>query len=152
MGDSSPHPRLAPGPFEVVWDGAFVQPENDSIRFGAFVGGEIKVTLGGIVVLEGRGESEKAWIEAKEMRPWTSGTFRLHAEYRTLPGVPARLQLWWEGKGFSKEPLPPWRLRHLPAERHPIPVKDRDAGVGQDVPYALEFLAMCGRAHSRASR
>src|SRR5947207_6223807 len=74
MGDSSPHPRLAPGPFEVVWDGAFVQPENDSIRFGAFVGGEIKVTLGGIVVLEGRGESENAWIEAKEMRPWTSGT------------------------------------------------------------------------------
>jgi len=114
-GASSPHPRIAPGPFEAVWTGVFLQPESDTLRFGAYVGGSVKVALGGVVVLEGRGDRETSWIQGTD-RVWKPGAHRFRVEYRSLPDVPARLQLWWEGKLFSREPLPGWRLKHLATE------------------------------------
>lgn len=110
-GTSSPHPRIPPGPFRVTWSGVFVQPESDTLRFGAYVGGRLRLSLGGLTVVEGRGEKESAWVGG-DGRAWKAGTYRIKVEYESLTGVPARLQLFWEGDGFSREPLPPWRLKH----------------------------------------
>lgn len=115
-GDSSPHARIAPGPFEAVWTGVFLQPELDTLRFGAYVGGSVTLSVGAIPVLEGRGETETSWVDGKAPLAWKPGAYRIQVTYRSLPGVPARLQLWWEGKSFSREPLPPWRLKHVATE------------------------------------
>jgi cytochrome c2/glucose/arabinose dehydrogenase len=131
-GDSSPHPRIPPGPFEATWEGVFSQPEQDTLRFGAAVGGDVTVTLGGVDVLEGG-----------KARAWTPGLYRLRVHFRSRPGIPARLQLWWEGAGFSREPLPPWRFRHMPAELPAAAREDARAERGRE---AVERLG-CARCH-----
>jgi len=45
LGFSSPHPRIAPGPFEVVWKGIFAIQDADTVAFGAFLAGEVTLTL-----------------------------------------------------------------------------------------------------------
>src|SRR5437763_803253 len=39
-GDSSPHPRIPPGPFEVTWTGVLHVRDPHPVRLGAHVGGE----------------------------------------------------------------------------------------------------------------
>ncbi len=128
LGRSSPHPRIASGPFEVVWKGFLSIVDADAIAFGAHLGGEVKVTLGGATVLEARSDREDAWIAgapAVERRP---GPYELEIRYRSLAGVPARLQIHWEGKTFAREPLPAWRLRHVVKDGpDPLPERGREA-------------------------
>ncbi|MCI0460619.1 MAG: hypothetical protein L0Z62_27000, partial [Gemmataceae bacterium] len=112
LGPSSPHPRIAPGPFEATWTGTLDQTSNESVRFGGYLAGTLTVTLNGVAVLEGRGDAETTWVEAKALLELPPGRYPLRLVYRSLPGVPARLQLWWEGTTFSWEPLPAWRLKH----------------------------------------
>lgn len=145
LGASSPHPRIAPGPFEVVWTGVIVQPEADSLRFGAFVGGAVTFTIGGTEVLRGSGDRATSWIESAS-RPWSPGTYRLRIEYRSLPDVPARLQLWWEGKSFTREPIPPWRFKHVLAERPETLRRDEAAERGREEAARLG----CARCHAGA--
>jgi mono/diheme cytochrome c family protein/glucose/arabinose dehydrogenase len=118
-GRSSPHPRIAPGPFEVVWVGVLILQEKDSIRWSAYLGGEVTVTIDGTVVLRGRSETEEAQVETTATFSRRPGTYKVRIKYRSLPGVPARLQLWWEGKTFSREAVPAWRLKHGEADLPP---------------------------------
>src|SRR4029079_9127970 len=53
-GTSSPHPRIAPGPFEVTWTGLLNVGLEDRIRFRAFLGGEVSISIGKQLVLQGR--------------------------------------------------------------------------------------------------
>jgi mono/diheme cytochrome c family protein len=145
-GASSPHPRLAPGPFEVTWTGIFLQPESDALRFGAFVGGEAEVTLGGLTVLEGRGED--SWVEGTSPKAWKPGAYRIKVRFRSLPPVPARLQLWWEGKTFSREPLPPWRFKHAADEKPEAARKEEEVAKGR----AALGAWGCARCHRSALR
>ena len=115
-GARSLHPRLWPGPFEATWEGAFAQPESGPLRFGAYVRGTVKVTLGGVVTLEGGGDSDTSWIKSNTTWRWTPGLYRIRIEFRSHRAGPARFQLWWEGESFTREPVPPWRFRHLPAD------------------------------------
>jgi hypothetical protein len=93
LGDSSPHPRIPPGPFEVVWTGLILIQDADAITFR------------GDAAIEIDGRSVAAPIEVKP------GFHRIRVTARTK-----RLQLTWEGKTFSREPIPAWKFRHLPAE------------------------------------
>src|SRR5262249_13810969 len=56
LGHSSPHPRLPPGPFEVVWTGVLIVAEGGPLQFDAAICGELKVTIDGVAVLSGRAE------------------------------------------------------------------------------------------------
>lgn len=98
-GGASPHPRVPSGPLAVRWSGLLHLQEDDEIRFFAEGGGRVTVTVGGEDVL-GRAV------------PLESGRHPLVVEFRSVAGVPARLQLWWEGVKFLREPLPAWRLFH----------------------------------------
>ncbi|HXX94921.1 MAG TPA: hypothetical protein VEN81_14950, partial [Planctomycetota bacterium] len=122
-----PHPRIAPGPFEVVWKGIFAIQDADTVAFGAFLAGEVTLTLDGQVVLEARSEREAAWVAGKPAAPRKPGRASLEIRYRSLPGVPARLQIHWEGRTFAREPLPPWRLKHLePDAPDPLALRGRE--------------------------
>jgi mono/diheme cytochrome c family protein/glucose/arabinose dehydrogenase len=116
LGHSSPHSRLPAGPFAVVWTGVLVAPEADTVHFAAYLGGEATLKVDHVTVLRGRGESDTTWVRSSEPFACRGGVYRLRLEYRSLAGVPARLQLWWEGQAFAREPLPAWRLKHVARE------------------------------------
>src|SRR5207248_4715216 len=146
IGRSSPHPRLPPGPFEVTWSGVIALKEPGPLTFWAFVGGELTVTIDGVTVLEGRGPTDAARLAGKAALKREPGSYRVAVRYRSLADVPARLQLWWEGPTFAAEPLPPWRLGHLAADRTAAVEQDERAARGRD---AVGRLG-CARCHSGA--
>jgi mono/diheme cytochrome c family protein len=145
-GRSSPHPRLRPGPFEVRWTGVIAWRETGPVRFGAYLGGELTLTIDGDTVLRGRGKSEGAWVEASKTITREPGLYRLRVQYRSITGVPARVQLWWESKQFSREPVPAAILKHLPNE---LPAEARREAAAAEGQAAVGRLG-CARCHHKA--
>ncbi len=141
LGRSSPHPRIAPGPFEVLWTGVLSIQDEEPISFGAFLGGEIKITVDGRVVLDARSEREDAWVPGAAAVERKPGRYPIEIRYRSLPGVPARLKIHWEGRTFAREPLPAWRLRHADKDT-PDSLADR----GREIVARLG----CARCHATA--
>jgi mono/diheme cytochrome c family protein len=146
LGRSSPHPRIPPGPFEVTWTGVVSIRDPGPITFSTFVGGDVSVTVDAVMVLTGHGTSDASRVTAKEALTREAGYYRLTVRYRSLADVPARLQLWWEGPGFAREPVPAWRLGHLATELSPAARQDVLAEHGQTA--AARYG--CTRCHSRA--
>ncbi|MBO0699582.1 MAG: c-type cytochrome, partial [Zavarzinella sp.] len=146
LGRSSPHPRIPPGPFEVTWTGVISIRDPGPITFSAFVGGDVSVTIDGVVVLTGRGPTDASRVTAKETLTREAGYYRLTIRYRSVADVPARLQLWWEGPGFAREPVPAWRLGHIASEIPPASKQDVLAERGRDA--AARFG--CARCHAGA--
>jgi hypothetical protein len=144
LGSSSPHPRIPPGPFEVTWSGVLSVEEEGPIAFGAYLGGEARLLVGGVAALEARGEKETAWIEPGAPIELQPGAHRFTLRFRALAAVPARLQVWWEGKTFSREPLPDWRLHHLERELTPA----LQAGELQEKGRAVAGRLGCQRCHA----
>ena len=66
LGHTSPHPRIAPGPFEAVWTGILQILDDDALTFSGYVGGEAKVTVDGEIVLDARGKNEVDLIVANK--------------------------------------------------------------------------------------
>ena len=51
LADSSPHPRIPPGPFEIVWTGLLLFQEVDAITIASSVSGEVKIEVDGRAVV-----------------------------------------------------------------------------------------------------
>ncbi len=146
LGNSSPHPRIAPGPFEVVWTGVLNLTEPIPLTFAAYLCGDVTMKVDGVTVLQGRGNSETAQISSKEPLKRPQGLYRLRIRYRSLPDKPARLQIWWQGSTFPREPLPTWQLKHLAADLTPDALQDQLAEKGR----AAVGRIGCARCHSGA--
>jgi mono/diheme cytochrome c family protein len=146
LGRSSPHPRIPPGPFEVTWSGVLQIKESGAITFSALVGGELTVTVDGVTVLDGRGLTDTAQLKGKAPLRREPGYYKFVAKYRSLADVPARLQLWWEGEQFAREPLPAWRLGHLDAEEAQAVQLDRVRAGGREI--VRDYG--CARCHAGA--
>jgi glucose/arabinose dehydrogenase len=146
LGPSSPHPRLPPGPFEVSWAGVLLLKEVEPIHFDAYVGGEIVVEVDVATVLRGRGTSETAHVRSDRALNLPAGVYRLTIHYQSLPDVPARLQVGWQGRSFAREPLPPWQLKHLAADVPPELPREDQRGRGRS---AVGQLG-CARCHAAA--
>ena len=150
LGDSSPHPRIAPGPFSVVWTGVIVIRGEGPFLFDASLGGELTVTIDNTVVLKGRGDSDTAHIRSTDSLKREPGRYRLTIEYQSLPQVPARLQIGWEGSSFVREPLPAWLLKHAPDDLPP----DAEKSARQDESAAAGRAAAgkfgCAQCHADA--
>src|SRR4051812_36212857 len=50
LGGSSPHPRIPPGPFEVVWTGLLLIQDLDAIVFDPAVTGDVTLEIDGRAV------------------------------------------------------------------------------------------------------
>jgi cbb3-type cytochrome oxidase cytochrome c subunit len=146
LGSGSPHPRLPPGPFEVTWTGVLLLHEAGPIHFDAFVGGEVTVEVDGATVLHGRVGSATAHVRSGQPLSRPRGVYRLTVRYRSLPDVPARLQIGWQGRAFAREPLPPWQLKHLAADVSPELRDDDRRGRGRRAAGQLG----CARCHATA--
>jgi cytochrome c551/c552 len=143
LGHSSPHPRISPGPFEVTWTGVVQIQDAEPIVFDAFVGGDVTVAVSGVPVLEARGDTEASHVVGTRALEAKPGLHAIEIQFRSRPGVPARLQLGWRGKTFVREPLPAWRLKHL--------LKDEPAGL-ELAERGREAVARfgCARCHAGA--
>jgi hypothetical protein len=146
IGDASPHPRIPAGPFEVVWTGLLDQTGDAPVRFGGYLGGTVTVHLDGTTVLDASSDRQDEWIEAATPVPCGFGRHEVRIVYRSRAGVPARLQLWWEGDDFSWEPLPSWRLKHGTAGAPASLAADELVSRGR----ALAAIHGCGRCHASA--
>jgi mono/diheme cytochrome c family protein len=111
LEEGSLHPRLPPGRFEAVWRG-LVEHDRGPITFSAFAAGELRVSVGGKTVLEGRGDRPTARLEGRPAPLGVPGPVPIEIRYRSPERGPARLQLWWEGSTFAREPVPAWRFGH----------------------------------------
>jgi len=101
LDDSSPHPRLPPGAFEVTWTGLILIQDVDEIAFDAVAGGQAKLYIG-----------DKVVAAPVSLKP---GFHRIRIEYRS--SASARFQLAWSGATFAREPIPAWKFRHLVSGR-----------------------------------
>ncbi|MDB5348770.1 MAG: Cytochrome c [Planctomycetota bacterium] len=146
LGQSSPHPRIPAGRFEVVWNGILQIQEPGAIKFDAFVGGELRVEIDGSTVLRGEGRTETSQLVSSESLTRPPGSYRLMIRYRSLSGVPARLQIFWEGPTFAREPLPAWRLSHRADEVSAALARDERAAMGRESAGKLG----CARCHQSA--
>jgi glucose/arabinose dehydrogenase/cytochrome c551/c552 len=145
-GRSSPHPRIAPGPFEVRWTGVISWKERKPVRFGAYLGGELTMSVDGVAVLKGRGKTSTAWVQGSLPFARESGLYRIRIRYRSFDGVPARVRIWWQGKDFSREPLPGALLKHLPKELPDTARHEATADLGR----AAAGRLGCARCHRQA--
>jgi mono/diheme cytochrome c family protein len=146
LGDSSPHPRIPPGPFEVVWTGVLAVKETGPISFDASLCGHLTLEVDGTTLLKGEGTSEKTSIRGKDTLNVKPGFYRFRVQYRSLAGKPARLQIGWQGTAFAREPLPAWRLSHVPAELPDAARQETLAAEGRDIVRRLG----CARCHAKA--
>jgi mono/diheme cytochrome c family protein len=108
------HPRLAADGGGVRWEGYLNVVRAGDYRFRALVRGQFRLNIAGkdVLAAEVKGEAP-ALQEGAEVR-LEPGWQPLVAEFTRLPGA-ARLEVFWESKGFRSEPLPHEPLRHLPA-------------------------------------
>ena len=143
-GDNSVHPRLPPGPFSVVWTGTIVLRDGP-FSFDALLGGELTLTIDDTVVLKGRGETESAKIRSAEPFARKSGRYPIKIEYTSLSRVPARLQLWWQGGGYGREPLPTWACFPSDGENDAA-LADKMATAGK----SATTQSGCARCHAGA--
>jgi cytochrome c551/c552 len=137
---------LPAGPFEVVWTGMLLVKDPGPITFRAFVGGQITVEVDGIAVLQGRGEIDTVRITGKQALDREPGQYRIKITFRSLRGVPARLQLWWQAPSFSHEPIPPWHFFHKDKDRTAAAVEEELLARGRS---AVGRLG-CNRCHASA--
>ena len=131
LGHSSPHPRIPPGPFEVVWTGVLNLTDPAPLMLDAFVCGDVTVEVDGVRVLHGHGDSATAQIKSKEPLQRPPGLYRLTIRYRSSADKPARLQIGWQGRTFSREPLPAWQLKHLASDLTADALRDQLAEKGR---------------------
>jgi hypothetical protein len=146
LGHSSPHPRIPPGPFEVAWTGLLHVTDAGPVTFDAHVCGEVTMEIDGVRVLQGRGERETAHVNSREPLNRPPGLYRLRIRYRALANLPARLQIGWQGPGFSREPLPAWHLQHPAADLTPEALQEQLAEAGRSSVGRLG----CARCHQGA--
>lgn len=144
LGESSPHPRLPPGRFEVTWIGTVQLKELQPITFDARVCGEIAVQVDGVNVLEGRGNKAQDEVIGQTALRRPPGLYRFWARYRSLDGKPARLQIGWQSPAFAREPLPAWRLHYLLADMPAAAIADQRIARGREAAGRLG----CARCHS----
>jgi cytochrome c551/c552/glucose/arabinose dehydrogenase len=146
LGHSSPHPRLPAGPFEVSWEGLIRLRDAGPIAFHASVGGEVHAEVDGVVVLDGRGATDTGRVGPATTLEREPGDYPLTIRYRSLAGVPARLQVSWEGPSFAREPLPAWRLGHRDEGLSPAARRGELAERGR----AAALRLGCARCHAGA--
>jgi len=109
------HPRLSPGDGTVQWEGYLNVLRAGNYRFSALLRGKIAVSVAGKEVLTGEGKEDAASTATGQEMRLEAGIHPLSAKFTRLPGA-ARLELFWQGPGFRKEPVPNDYLGHLPGK------------------------------------
>jgi cytochrome c551/c552/mono/diheme cytochrome c family protein len=139
------HPRLALGGGRARWEGYLNILRPGVYRFSAQLRGRFRLRIGPAAVLEAEVQGPAPELRTGPEVRLEAGLHPLSAEFTRFPGA-ARVELFWEGPHFRKEPLPYDHLRHRPDQEPPGLAGDRLAEHGR-------FLAeehACVRCHRAA--
>ncbi|MDA0723089.1 MAG: hypothetical protein O3A82_02010 [Verrucomicrobia bacterium] len=99
------------GPFEAVWRGVILLEKRERINF-AFEGfGKASLLLDGEKVLETEGE-DLSTVESERLR-LNGGEHPFELRYSSAASGLARFRLFWKGRGFARESMPPKSLAHF---------------------------------------
>ncbi|MBI4606216.1 MAG: hypothetical protein HY721_29975 [Planctomycetes bacterium] len=150
-GLSSPHPVLGTSRFRARWTGTLVLEEEDRVRWAARVAGRVALRVDGALALEGArgggeggdGDGDGSWVEGVPAT-LAEGEHEVALEYESPEDGPARLQLWWEGSSFRREPFPAWAASHRAAAEPPEVAALRAIDEG----HALALDHGCLRCHA----
>ena len=111
----SPHPRLVQYG-HTAWSGYINIVRPGKYTFSATLqGGSLTVLVAGKSVYSANSGGEPLTKSGEEVT-LEGGVQPFVAIYRHNPG-PARVELFWQGPGFVREPLPHQFLGHLPKDR-----------------------------------
>ncbi len=120
----SPHPLLSADSGTYRWEGYLSVFRAGEYRFSASLRGNVRVTLAGKDVLAAESATPRATTSEGPATKLDAGIHPLLVEFMRLPGS-ARLQLFWQSRFFSKEPIPHQLLGHLPAKTPTALSRDR---------------------------
>ncbi|HEY8505751.1 MAG TPA: hypothetical protein VIL46_14295, partial [Gemmataceae bacterium] len=112
----STHPRLSAAGITIRWKGYLNVLRKGTYRFKARLRGTFVLRLGGKEVMRADSRAaEPALVGGPEVE-LPGEVLALEAEFTRHPGD-ARLEIFWSGPGFHREPLPHSVLGHLPPEK-----------------------------------
>jgi cytochrome c2 len=141
-GDA-PHPRLA-ATGQATWTGYLNVVRPGMYRFTAQVrGGSLVLRIGGNAVIGAPGGNPSEWGTPDLVL--AGGVQRFEVVFAGRK-PDAQLELFWEGPGFKREPIPHQYLGHLPKDRPASFAKDAELEHGR---FKFEELA-CVRCHKPA--
>jgi mono/diheme cytochrome c family protein len=102
--------------------------------------------IDGVTVIDGHGATDQSLLLAKAPLKREPGYYGVSIHFTSLVGVPAHLQLFWEGPSFAREPIPAWRFSHRGADESDAFHRDEKMRHGRA---AAERFG-CARCHSSA--
>jgi mono/diheme cytochrome c family protein len=99
-----PSPFLAPGPFRAHWEAALSVPLRSTVSFSFEGAGSATLSVNDVPVLEEGGQ-----LGTKTSAPITlnKGRNKIAISYASPDSGDAVFRLFWSGKDFGREPLPP---------------------------------------------
>lgn len=100
-------PFLPAGVFRIKWEGKLVLEKRSRLVFTLEGTGKARLLVDGEELVAALGESN----ESKRLR---SGEHDIVVEYESPAKGDARVQLFWQGRDFAREPVSPAVLRHDP--------------------------------------
>jgi mono/diheme cytochrome c family protein len=110
---ASPDARVPDGLFRIGWTGRLFVKRDDTYRFSAHLSGRVKLRLGDKTLLDG--EAKEGWLTSPPIE-LEFGYQPLSIEFTRTVDT-ARFHLFWEGKQFERERVPPWTLVREPATK-----------------------------------
>jgi cbb3-type cytochrome oxidase cytochrome c subunit len=142
----SPHPRLK-GLGSARWTGYVNVVRGGKYTFSATaLGGTLTVQVGGKPVFAATAGDREPVTKSGSEVVLEGGVQPFEATF-AAPGGAARVELFWEGPGFRKEPVAHQFLGHLPADRPASFITDAQLEHGR---FKFEELA-CARCHKPAT-
>jgi mono/diheme cytochrome c family protein len=140
------HPRLRPDG-GIVWKGYLHIREAGEHIFAATLRGTLELRIAGKVVLSATVKDAATALVSSRGVKLPAGVHPFEARFTRLAGA-ARVELFWQGPGFRREPLPFDVLGHLPAELPAALARDRLADSGR----LLVEEAACVRCHTPSEK
>ena len=120
----SPSALLGSGAFEATWRGELVLEKRERLYFSFEGSGKAVLLLGGEVVLEANGPDLSS-VESGRLR-LNGGSHPLELRYSSLSSGMGRLRLFWRGRDFIRESVPPAFLKYNPDADYAKPLEMSD--------------------------
>ena len=134
----APATFLGPGKFHAQFAGLLQTPLRGDYRFYVTGSGHATIVVNDQQVVAGLIDAQRGPAAI----PLPKGHVKLLVYYASLDQGSAEFRLDWAGEAFSREPIPPTALHHLP-QRENVP-----AVVGRRAGLELWSTHHCGRCHA----
>ena len=118
--NSAPSALTPPGPFTATWRGALNLEARSRLYFSVEGIGDVRLTINDEVVLEQSGHFTTNATDRLRLNP---GEIPVEITYQSPEKGDARLRVFWRGREFDREPIPPGIWSHA-SKLTPNPIRE----------------------------